>query len=231
MVQATNAAQPGRQPGSAEGVPLTSESGSRNAKRAYGAILIVLAAGCGYLATRYGVPAGIGAAIFGVAGLSAFLASFGFSGTAPCPSCGKAMTGLPREMAGAPCASCGAYAVVRDGRVYPTPADHVASSTVYSFAVEPGTQPSFPPLCVGCGAPATQHVPWELTKTVVGAPGVGRVLRKWSIQVPMCAAHAKPGALGLPTGITSFGGSVQIQSHRAWLALTGKTRLSESRLR
>lgn len=207
---------------SSDGVPLTRDTASRTMKLAYGTVLTVLAVVCGYLATLYGALPGVGAFIFGVSGISVIVAAFGFTGTGPCPSCGKPIVDVPRDMPGVPCSGCGAYAIVREARMYPTPDDHVASMTTYGYAVESGAQPPFPPFCVGCGVASTQTVAWELSRTVIGAPGVGRIVKKWSIQVPMCPIHATPGSLGLPTGITSSGGTIQIRSYRVWLALTGR---------
>ncbi|MEI8256515.1 MAG: hypothetical protein WCJ30_12650 [Deltaproteobacteria bacterium] len=206
------------------GVALVRDTGARNLKVGYGSVLLVGAGVCGYLATLYGFMPGMGAFVLGIAGLSVVGTAFGFTGSGPCPTCGKQLSDVPKNSAGVPCPACGAYATVSAARIFPTADDAVAPQTTYAVRIEPGTQPPFPPLCVGCSKPAAARLPWKLRRTVVGAPGVGRIVREWSIDVPFCETHGRPGALGLPTGITSVDGTIMVQSHRVWRALTGRAR-------
>jgi hypothetical protein len=202
---------------------LVRDTGTRSVRLLWGAILTALAVGCGVFTPSWGFAGGMGAIVFGVAGISVIAAAFAFAGRGPCPSCNREMLAVPRDSDGVACSACGAYAQVRAAVMHPTPADAVASTPVYGVTVAPGTQPAFPAMCVGCGQPATVSRPWNLTKTVIGAPGVGRIVDKWTIAVPLCAQHGQLNKLGLPTGITSYQGKVQLQSHRAWLLTTGRS--------
>ncbi len=207
----------------AAGETLTTDEGAKRNKLIGAAVLLVLAAGCGYLATLYGFMAGMGAAIFGIAGLSVLASAFGFAGVGHCPTCGKEMRDLPRDTEAASCRCCGNFAIIRDAKLFPTPPDHVAKSSAYRIDIEPGVQPNFRGLCATCGKPATTSLPRELTKDVVGVPGVGRLAKTWTIDIAVCDEHSKPDSLGNPAGVTSFGGSLSISSHRTWRAITAKS--------
>ena len=209
-------------PASPPGTVLVRDIKSLAFKLGAGIVLLGLATGCGVLATHYGFMAGLGAAIFGVAGLSLTVTAFRFTGRGPCPSCGKEMSDVPAETDGARCAHCGAYALVRASTMTVTPETAVAREPIYEIEIEPGAQPAFPELCVGCGAPAVKTLPWELKKEIGGVPGIARTARKWSIDVPFCERHGAPGPLGLPTGIHSFEHKITIQSYLVWLRTTGR---------
>jgi hypothetical protein len=206
-----------------EGVALESDPGSRRMKIAYGCVLLVLTAICGALVPSYGFMPGMGAFLFGVAGLAVIVGAMtSATGKGPCPGCGALLTDVPFDVEATACTKCGAFAIARGGRLFPTPEDNVASHGVYPVRIEPGTQPDFRGMCVACGAPATASAPREMSKTVVGAPGVGRLVKKWSIAVPACAAHAAPDTNGNTAGVTSFGGTLSIRSYRAWRAAMGR---------
>lgn len=148
------------------GVPLTADAASKRNKLIYGSVLLAVAGVCGFLATLYGFMAGMGAAIFGISGISMIAAGFSYSGRGPCPTCGKELVDLPRDVEARFCAGCGNCAIVREARLFATPPDHVAKHSIYPVVIEPGTQPDFHGLCVTCGRPATTSLPRELTKTV-----------------------------------------------------------------
>lgn len=198
------------------GTPLVVDRGAARTKRIGGLGMVLLAAGLGYLATLHGFLAGMGAFVFGVAGLSLLAASFGFAGKGPCPSCGAEIPDVPCESEGVPCPGCGAYAIVKDAHLHRTPDDHVAGTSLYAVRVEVGQEPGFAPLCVSCGAPAAGSLPRAMSKTAASAPGVGRVVRKWTIWLPLCARHQTLDSLGNPPGVTSYEGCLMISSHRAW---------------
>jgi hypothetical protein len=206
-----------------EGVVLENDSGSRRIRIAYGCVLLVLTAICGALVPSHGFMPGMCAVLFGVAGLAVIVGSMtNATGTGPCPGCGAILTDVPLEVEATACTNCGAFAIARGGRLFPTPEDNVASHAVYPVILEPGAQPDFRGMCVACGAPATASAQREMSKTVVGAPGVGRLVKDWSIAVPACAAHAAPDANGNIAGVTSFGGTLSIRSYRAWRAAMGR---------
>jgi len=190
---------------------------SRNQKLVWGAILLVACGGLVYLATIYGFMAGMGAAILGIAGLSVFAgALLAFQGCGPCPKCGALLSDVPRDLDGVFCSGCSDYLVVKDGVVDVTQEDRVASAPTYPIRVEGGTQPALPGLCLACGQAATQEVERELSATVIGAPGVGRIVKKWTAALPFCAEHAALDELGNPTGLISVGAELRITSYRAW---------------
>jgi predicted RNA-binding Zn-ribbon protein involved in translation (DUF1610 family) len=200
------------------GTPLQVDAKGAWLKRGGGAVLLFTAAGLGYLAATFGFAAGMGAFIAGIAGLSLLGASFSFAGTGPCPSCGATLVDVPRDLPGYPCPGCGEYAIVRGACLHRTPPEHVASSSTYAIAVSPEQAPLFGGMCVSCGAPATTTVARQMRKTVVGAPGVGRVVRTWPLPLPVCAAHAQLDSLGNPRGVTSSQGTLLVSSYAAWRA-------------
>lgn len=201
------------------GLPLVVDAGSRRHKLLGGVAMLLLATGLGFLAPRFGFFAGMGAVIFGIAGLSLFLTSFGFSGKGPCPTCGAELTDVPREVEGVYCKGCSSMVLVRDAKLFVTPKDYVAKHGIYPVKVEPGTQPDFRGMCACCGKPATSEFPRELSVTVVGAPGVGRIVKTWKIGVAVCGEHVTPDSLGNPKGVISFQGNLSIASHAAWQAM------------
>jgi hypothetical protein len=209
----------------AQGVALEADPGSKRIKLAYGALLLLVAGVCGALVPSYGFFPGMGALIFGVAAVSVIVGALVVkTGKAPCPSCGAELADVGYDAEAVPCEKCGAFAMTRAGRIHTTPVDHVAAQSVYPIALAPG-QP-YPPaaasLCVACGSPATTRGEREMTKTVVGAPGVGRIVKKWTISRPVCAAHSAPDANGNVGGVTSYEGRLSIRSHRAWRMATGR---------
>lgn len=157
-----------------QGVPLVGDAGARRNKLLAGGVLLALGVVGAVLTPRYGFMAGLGAAIFGISGLSVLLAGLGFSGRGPCPSCGAEVRDVPRDAEAIRCSGCGQYCLARAAHLFPTPPDHVATHEVYAVTVEPGTQPDFHGRCAACGQPATRTLPRELSATVVGAPGVAR---------------------------------------------------------
>ena len=177
--------------------------------------MVLLAVGLGWLATRVGFMAGMGAFIFGVAGLSLLAAGFAYSGKAPCPYCRAELTDLRREADGAYCGACNDYALVKDGGIYRMPEAHVAAMPTYALKVEPGTQPRLS-ACVRCGSEAASTMKHQLRKTLVGVPGVGRVVKTWPIQVPVCTNHAAPTQTGMPQGVFSGEGTMTVSSYRVW---------------
>lgn len=202
------------------GIPLVADAGSRRSKLLGGVAMLLLATGLGFLAPRFGFFAGLGAVIFGIAGLSLFLTSLGFSGKGPCPHCQAELKDVPREVEGVFCRGCGSMVLVRDAKLFVTPKDYVARYGIYPVKVVPGTQPDFRGLCACCGKPSSSEVPRELSVTVVGAPGVGRIVKTWKIGVAVCSEHVTPDSLGNPKGVTSFQGNLAIASHAAWRAMT-----------
>lgn len=205
-----------------QGVPLVGDAGARRNKLLAGGVLLALGVVGAVLTPRYGFMAGLGAAIFGISGLSVLLAGLGFSGRGPCPSCGAEVRDVPKDAEAIRCSGCGQYCLARAAHLFPTPPDHVATHGVYAVTVEPGTQPDFHGRCAACGQPATRTLPRELSATVVGAPGVARVVRQWTIDVAVCDAHAAPDSLGNPQGVTSYQKELQVAAYATWRAMTGR---------
>ena len=65
----------------------------------------------------------------------------------------------------------------------------------YTITIPVGEQPRLGTRCVCCAQPATSKAPYEMRKTVAGAPGVGRLVKRWTVELPVCASHTtlRPG--------------------------------------
>ncbi|MDI3288338.1 hypothetical protein [Polyangium sp. 15x6] len=85
-------------------------------------------------------------------------------GAAPCPSCGAALEDLDRRahFAGILCRHCGHFVEGEGGRVWVTEEGAIADTPLFGAAL-PETL-VWPPGCVVCGAPPTQHLPIHVKK-------------------------------------------------------------------
>lgn len=207
---------------SGQGIPLTPDRGGQVKRALFGLVWLIVAGVLGYLATIYGFMAGLGSFIFGLAGISLIAMSFTFMGKGPCPACNTEMRGISKNEEAAHCGNCGDYSVAREGQLFRTPENHVTAESSYPIELEAEKDPGFPAACVTCGAPAVTAHPRELEKTIVGVPGVGKVLKKWTVALPLCERHQTPDSLGNPPGVTSFENVVKISSYRVWREMRGR---------
>lgn len=196
---------------SALGVPLDIDTGSSRQKLVGGLVLLGLSAGLAWLARSHGFMAGLGAAVFGIAGLSLLAASRAFSGKGPCPLCRRELTGVPRDIDGLRCHHCQDYVHVKDGQMYATPSDFVATYAVYGLEVEVGAQPALGHRCLRCAEPATATTPKDMI-TSVRVPGVASRTTTWTIQLPVCSAHAGPAGVSA----LSMQKTLLMRSYAAW---------------
>lgn len=176
-------------------VELESASGSAVPKVLGALVLLAVCAGLAWLAVDWGFAAGLGALIFGVSGLSLLATAFAWTGRGACTACGKTIDELPSDLEAVRCPHCGVWHRIAGKRMSRTPDDHVASFPCYTITIPVGEQPRLGTRCVCCAQPATSKAPYEMRKTVAGAPGVGRLVKRWTVELPVCASHTtlRPG--------------------------------------
>jgi hypothetical protein len=129
----------------------------------------------------------VAAAIIFLVTIGASYVAFRGSFAAACPACGQIMdelsAGIPKR-----CPNCFGYSVLSDGHLREL---DPATSKYGPFTIPLPTNPRMPPLCCGCGGPATgvKRITQTLNMANFSAlppPGSGKA---YDLSVPVCDVH------------------------------------------
>jgi hypothetical protein len=145
-----------------------------------------------------GLMLGTFAVVVIIFGLICFGMATGGAAVAPCPNCGKSITGLSTgSNEGRLCAGCHEYFEGTGGELWATDQSKIATTPIFSSPL-PETF-NFPPGCCVCGQPETRRV--KISITTQGAGDVAlipvgvRSTTRTSVEVPHCAQHDDGAAL------------------------------------
>jgi hypothetical protein len=132
---------------------------------------------------------------------------------ATCPSCGEEIGEIDPSADAVHCSTCGDYARLGSGMLFPMSDDFVASRPTFAIPVSRTDATHLPAICAECGSRSvSRRVPVE-----VHVPGIPLASESSYrvVGVPHCAQHASGAAPDLS--------AVRVRSRALWVEAAGRT--------